>query len=100
MVRRVNAFFDALASRWRAAADRAGIRIAEPALDPVVAEEILQLARVVAHTKERSFAPLASFIAGVAAERLRSAQPSADVAAFIRGVREDLERDLPPSDAR
>ena len=93
MVRRVNAFFDALAQRWRQAAERRGARITAPDLEPAVAEEILQLARVVAHTKERSFAPLASFTAGVAAERLRNAEPTADVAAFIRGVREDLEKE-------
>lgn len=93
MVRRVNAFFDALARRWRDAAARSGAHIDGPALDPAVAEEILQLARVVAHSKERSFAPLASFTAGVAAERLRNAEPGADVAAYIRGVREQLERE-------
>ena len=93
MVRRVNAFFDALAQRWRRAAERRGTSITPPDLDPAVAEEILQLARVVAHSRERSFAPLASFTAGVAAERLRNAEPTVDVAAFIRGVREDLEKE-------
>ena len=95
MVRRVNAFFQSLAQRWRRAAEQRGARIAAPDLDPNVAEEILQLARVVAHSRERSFAPLASFTAGVAAERLRTAEPSADIAAFVRGVREDLEKEPP-----
>jgi len=93
MVRRVNAFFDALAQRWRRAAERRGTSITPPDLDPAVAEEILQLARVVAHSRERSFAPLASFTAGMAAERLRKAEPQADIAAFIKDVREDLERE-------
>ena len=68
-------------------------------LDAAVAEQILQLARVVAHSKERSFAPLASFTAGVAAERLRVAKGGADpatVAAYVREVREALEAESPP----
>ena len=35
-----------------------------------MAQELLELARVAAHTQERRFAPLASYMAGVAAERL------------------------------
>ena len=93
MVRRVNAFFDVLAERWRRAAEQRGAPITAPHLDPAVSEEILQLARVVAHSKERSFAPLASFTAGIAAERLRNAEPTVDIAAFIRGVREELEKE-------
>ena len=94
----VNEFFGSLASRWREAAARRGAAIEAPTLDPLVAEEILQLARVVAHSKERSFAPLASFTAGVAAERLRVAKGGADpatVAAYVRDVREALEREAP-----
>ena len=93
----MNAFFDALAARWRSAAWRRGATIEAPALDPAVAEELLQLARVVAHSKERSFAPLASFTAGVAAERLRNAEPGVDIASFIREVREGLESEAPPA---
>lgn len=92
----VNAFFTSLAQRWRDAASRRGASIAAPELDPAVAEELLQLARVVAHSKERSFAPLASFTAGVAVERLRNAERTVDsaaVAAYIREVREALERE-------
>jgi len=94
----VNEFFTRLAGRWTEAAKDRGASIAAPELDPKVADEILQLARVVAHSKERSFAPLASFTAGVAAERLRAAKGSVDAAAvaeFIREVREDLEREAP-----
>lgn len=92
----MNPFFASLAGRWRDAASRRGAAIEAPALDPAVAEELLQLARVVAHAKERSFAPLASFSAGVAVERLRNAEKSVDsaaVAAYIREVRETLERE-------
>ncbi|TME69168.1 MAG: hypothetical protein E6I49_12010 [Chloroflexi bacterium] len=95
----MNEFFESLAKRWRAAAGRRGADIAEPELDPKVADEILELARVAAHTKERRFAPLASYMAGVAAERLRmsKAAEADDIASFIREVREELEREGPGS---
>jgi hypothetical protein len=95
----VNAFFAALAKRWAEAAARRGATIAEPELDAAVANEILELARVAAHTQERRFAPLASFTAGVAAERLRLSKGALDAsatAAYIREVREALERETPP----
>jgi hypothetical protein len=93
----VNEFFESLAKRWRKAAERRGAKIEEPELDAKVALELLELARVAAHTKERRFAPLASYTAGVAAERLRSAKGAdADaIAAYIREVREELEREPP-----
>jgi len=96
----VNEFFRALGRRWSDVASKRGARIAEPELDPAVAEEILQFSRVVAHSKERSFAPLASYTAGVAAERFRVAQgaDSASIAEFIREVREALEREMPPTE--
>jgi len=95
----MNEFFESLAKRWKNAAERRGAKIEEPKLDEKVAAEILELARVAAHTKERRFAPLASYMAGIAAERLRQAKRSdADaIAAFIREVREELEREGPGS---
>lgn len=91
----MNEFFGSLAKRWTKAADRRGVKIEGPTLDPKVAEELLELARVVAHTKERRFAPLASYTAGVAIERLREAKEmdAEAIAAFIREVREELERE-------
>lgn len=91
----MNAFFSSLAKRWTDAAARRGAAIAPAELDPAIAEQLLELARVVAHSKERSFAPLASYTAGVASERLRTAR-GADaqaIAAYIREVREELERE-------
>ena len=93
----MNEFFTSLGKRWRKAAERRGAKIDEPELDATVALELLELARVAAHTKERRFAPLASYTAGIAAERLRSAK-GADaeaIAAYIREVREELEREPP-----
>jgi Domain of unknown function (DUF6457) len=93
----VNEFFASLGRRWKTAAGRRGAKIDEPELDAKVALELLELARVAAHTKERRFAPLASYTAGVAAERLRAANGAdADaIAAYIREVREELEREPP-----
>ena len=94
----MNAFFSRLARRWSDAARGRGVKIDDPTLEADVAEEILELARVVAHTTERRFAPLATFTAGVAAERLRASKatlaPGA-VAAYVREVREELEREAP-----
>ena len=93
----MNEFFKSLGRRWQKAAERRGVKIEEPKLDPKVAEELLDLARVVSHTKERRFAPLAAYTAGIATERLREAKPedAAAIAAFIREVREELEREPP-----
>jgi hypothetical protein len=96
----MNRFFDAQGKRWVAAANRREARIEAPALDPRVALELLELARVAAHTQERRFAPLSCFMAGVAAERLRVAQPESDdvaIAAFIQEVRKELEAEAPPT---
>jgi len=96
--RLVNEFFVDLGRRWAAAAKRRGATIEPPTLDPNVALELLELARVAAHTKERRFAPLSCFLAGVAAERLRSAGKPVDdaaIAAYVKEVRDELER-MPP----
>ena len=98
LFRSVNEFFSDLGRRLAGAARRHGAAIDAPALDPRVADEILELARVVAHSKERRFAPLASYVAGLAAARFRLAKPGADdaaVAALIHEVREELEREAP-----
>jgi hypothetical protein len=94
----MNQFFEELGGLWATEAEHRGAKIAAPALDPRVALELLELARVAAHTRERRFAPLACFMAGVAAERLRSAKPGVDeagIAAFIQEVRQKLEREAP-----
>jgi uncharacterized protein DUF6457 len=94
----MNEFFEALGKDWVEAAQRRGATIATPTLDSRVALELLELARVAAHTQERRFAPLTSYLAGVAAERLRTATPEVDDAAiadFIQEVRKKLEREVP-----
>jgi hypothetical protein len=95
----MNAFFSSLGKRWSEAARRRGATMDDPTLDAGVAEEVLELARVVSHTVERRFAPLATFTAGIAAERLRASKGSLDssaAAAYVREVREALEREAPP----
>jgi Domain of unknown function (DUF6457) len=89
----MNAWFEALGRRFADAASVRGAKFAPPELDPQVADEILELARVAARSKERRFAPLACFMAGIAVERLRQAgSPSAaDEAAYIRAIREEVE---------
>jgi uncharacterized protein DUF6457 len=93
----MNDWFDALSRRLAGTAREQGAEIAAPELDPQVADEILELARVAAHTKERRFAPLACFMAGVAVERLRQARATTAIgeAAFIRSVAQSLEGEIP-----
>jgi hypothetical protein len=96
----MNRFFDELGERWVAAANRRSARIEAPSLDAKVALELLELARIAAHTQERRFAPLSCFMAGVATERLRAAKGGLDDAAtaeFILEVRRELEREYPAS---
>jgi uncharacterized protein (DUF849 family) len=90
----MNEFFSDLGSRLAAAAGARGSAVEPPALDPEVAFELLELARVTAHTRERRFAPLACYLAGVGAERMRVARgtmTAAEVAAYINDVRQSLE---------
>ena len=91
----MNKFFDNLSGLWVEAAERRGAKIEPPQLDPQIAEELLELARVAAHTQERRFAPLTSYMAGVAVSRLAVIDPGTDVAAFVREVREKLEAAAP-----
>ena len=90
----MNPWFDQLGDLFVRAAAARKVGIDAPRLEPSLAEELLELARVTAHSQERRFAPLASFLAGVAAERLRAAGASADpetVAGMIHDVWRQLE---------
>src|SRR5713226_4787876 len=94
----MNEFFEELGALWVTEAEHRGAKIAPPTLDPRVALELLELARVAAHTRERRFAPLSCFMAGVAAERLRTSKRDVDegaIAEYIQEVRQKLERDGP-----
>jgi len=89
----MNDWFGALARRFAEVAKERGATIGPPELDPQIADEVLELARVAAHTKERRFAPLACFMAGVAVERLRQAGSTStvDETAYLRVIRDGLE---------
>lgn len=95
----MNPFFADLGDRFARAAALGGAEIVPPSLDPVVADELLELTRVVAHTEERRFAPLAAFMAGVAAERLAAARGEGGnvggtgTAELIHQVRVRMEQD-------
>jgi hypothetical protein len=93
----MNEFFEGLGRRWVEAAAKRNAKIEQPELDSGIALELLELARVAAHTQERRFAPLASYMAGVAAERLHVATGAspAEVADLIRQVRQEIEREPP-----
>src|SRR5256885_15415450 len=99
----MNRFFDDLGQRWAAAANRRSARIEAPSLDAKVALELLELARVTAHSQERRFAPLSCFMAGVAAERFRVAKGDIDdgaVAALIPQGRQGLGKGNPAPPSR
>lgn len=90
----MNEFFDDLGRALSEAAAREGAAIEPPTLDPAVAKELLELARVAAHTQERRFAPLSTFVAGVAAERVRASFGTVEpeqVAELIRQVWQSLD---------
>ena len=92
----MNRWFEALGSLWTSMARQRHATIEAPVLEPPVAEELLELARVTAHTQERRFAPLACYMAGIAVERLRQRDAGlrADgVAAYIHTVWQELERE-------
>lgn len=92
----MNAWFEALGRRFAEGARARGVTVVPPELDPKVADELLELAGAAAHTKERRFAPLACFMAGVAVERLRQAASlsAAEEAAYVRAVREAVEAEV------
>src|SRR5260370_31114131 len=93
----MNEFFEHLGDRWVEAADRRGARIARPELDARIALELLELARVAAHTQERRFAPLTSYFARVAAGRLRAAKGAGgpELPGYILPGRPKPEREGP-----
>jgi hypothetical protein len=92
----VNSFFEELGERFVRAAAARGVAIEAPELSPTVAQELLELARVAAHTRERRFAPLTTYVAGLVMERVRAAGGPAGpeaTAEIIRAVRQELEED-------
>ena len=85
----MNDFLEDLARRL--AAQSGG---AEAAIDPDLARELLDLARVVAHSEERRFAPLGTYLAGYAAGAAGLDLPRS--AELVRSVRQQLESETTP----
>ena len=95
----MNEFFNELGRAFAQAAREHGKEIEEPRLDPELAEELLDFSRVVAHTRERRFAPLATYIAGVAAGRME--KKDAEVAKIVKAIRLRYEpQEESPKEAR
>ena len=94
----MNEFFDELGRAFAQVAREHGVDIEAPRLDPRLAEELLDFSRVVAHTRERRFAPLATYIAGVAAGRM---QNDAEIAEMVKAIRLRYEpQEESPKEAR
>jgi hypothetical protein len=87
----VNPFFDELGALLAQTAAKKDVSIDAPAMDDRTSSELLDLARVVAHTRERRFAPLACYLAGIAVANMRTKKGDVDVAAFVKDVRAALE---------
>jgi hypothetical protein len=98
----MNEYLSTFGARLARVALAQGAEIEPPTIGSGVAAEVLELAGTVAHTSERKFAPLASFLTGIAVGRLAAAGGLAsdrEIAAFVGQVRKDLDASiarLPP----
>lgn len=91
-------YFSDLGLTLRRLTHERGLETEFPAVQPGVAAEILALAGTVAHTSERKFAPIASFTAGIAVERLMNAgvlSTERDVVDFMQQLCAALVGDKP-----
>ncbi len=89
----ISEYFSAFGERLARLARAQGVEIETPTIDSHVAAEVLELAGAVARSSERKFAPLASFLTGVAVGSLRSAgqlQTDREVVAFVAELRQNL----------
>jgi len=87
----MNPFFHELGGMFVEEANARGARIDAPTMGDDTAKELLDLARVVAHSRERRFAPLACYLAGIAIATMQLKQPNIDVADYVKSVRVALE---------
>jgi hypothetical protein len=83
-------FFEELSRRLAAVAEQEGARIDPPELSQPLEQELLAFAREVAHQGERRFAPLATYLVGVAIGRLG---PAADATAYVQKLQRELAQD-------
>jgi len=87
----MNPFFDQFGVMLVEEANARGADIAAPTMDDGTAKELLDLARVVAHSRERRFAPLACYLAGIAIATIQTKQPQLDIANYVKALRIALE---------
>jgi hypothetical protein len=96
-------YFSDLGLRLNRLSQASGLETEFQAIQQRVAAGVLALAGTVAHTSERKFAPIASFAAGIAVERLRNAgvlSTEQDVVDFIRQLCVELEGSEPDHDPK
>jgi Domain of unknown function (DUF6457) len=90
----IHDYFVDLSSRLARLAQAHDAEIEPPAISSRVATEVLELAATVAHTSERKYAPLASFVTGIAVGELRAAGrlvSDGEIAAFVAQLRQELD---------
>ena len=87
----MNPFFQRFGAMLVEEANARGARIDAPTMDDGTAKELLDLARVVAHSQERRFAPLACYLAGIAIAHIQMKQPQLAVADYVKALRVALE---------
>jgi len=87
----MNPFFHQLGAMLVEEANARGAGIDPPAMDEGTLKELLDLARVVAHSRERRFAPLACYLAGIAIAKMQMKQPQLNVADYVKAIRVALE---------
>ncbi len=90
----MNEYFSNFGARLARIAQAQGAEIEPPTIGSGVVAEVLALAGTVAHTSERKFAPLASFLTGIAVERLAAAGrlgSDREIADFVGQVRKELD---------
>lgn len=87
----MNPFFQQLSTMLVEEANARGAGIDAPALDDAAAKELLDLARVVAHSRERRFAPLACYMVGIAIAEMQRKQPQIDIVGYVKALRVALE---------
>ncbi len=87
----MNPFFHQLGAMLVEEANARGAGIDAPTMDDDSSKELLDLARVVAHSRERRFAPLACYLIGIAIAKMQMKQPQLDVANYVKALRVALE---------
>jgi len=87
----MNPFFDEIGVLFVDEAKKRGVTIQTPKLDSKASSALLDLAKVVSHSRERMFAPLACYLAGIAGANAQAQQPNFDIAEYVKEIRNALE---------